>query len=149
MSKRTYPTIECQSCGQPAKAPNKLTRWCSACRLGKGAEWHDGRVSRCNCGRDYIAWNGPRTQRQCGECFIAQAPEGQRESVRGTCNVCKTEAVLHSPDIRICFPCLDRPEKYDALRSYIIGKLKVLQSKGKATTLPTDGTNAAGEQETP
>lgn len=101
----------------------------------------------CACGRGYVAWNGPRTQRQCGVCFEAAVPGGQRESVAGTCAVCKHDKTLHSDAIRICFACLDRPDNFDALRDYITRKYQQLQSAAKAATVDTGGDPAVGNQE--
>ena len=148
-AKRSYQTIRCADCGREAKAPNKLTRYCSACRLGRGAQWHDGRLTTCACGREYVAWNGKRTQPRCGRCFEAAAPQGQRESVTGTCGVCRQEKVLHSDPIRICFACLDLPEKRPAIRDYINRKYQQLQTAAAAATVKSGGDPAAEEQEGP
>lgn len=121
MSKRTnYDKIKCADCGGEAKAPNKFTKFCATCRLGKGALWHDGRKQKCECGRRYIAWNGSSAQRTCGQCFEDRAKHGTREAVEGQCRKCMEQKWLFSEHIPVCFACIDRPEYFTELRRAIL-----------------------------
>lgn len=121
MTNRTYKTIRCADCGGEAKAPNSRTLYCAFCRLARGVAWQDGRTDRCVCGREFIAWNGRRSSRYCGQCFIEYAPAGGRESIEGECRLCKTTGRLHSEHLHVCYPCLSNPANYKIVKRGVAG----------------------------
>lgn len=127
MPRRNYKTITCADCGGPAKAPNPQTKYCTGCRLARGAAWHDGRESTCSdCGKGFIDWN--RNARKCGRCFIAATPAGGRESVRGTCGVCRSADVpLVCDRFHICYVCLHHPARFKVVKGAILEKQRQIR----------------------
>lgn len=104
--------------------PNKQTKYCTPCRLGRAAAWSDERqITECStCERKFIAWGGVNAKggpKTCGYCFLLKAPAGGRDAVRGTCQygTCDhtSDLIVHK-DLALCYPCLYNPDNLDTLK---------------------------------
>lgn len=126
LKRTSYDRKRCVDCGVEVPVVAKNTLYCSLCRLGRGAKWHDLRTSKCQeCGQPYIAWNGVKSQRWCGTCLMAHAKQGQRESVEDTCMACIEEGDhdpkwVHSPGLHVCFPHLHAPAWKERMKATIL-----------------------------
>jgi hypothetical protein len=139
--KREYEVGKCADCGRSMKISpraKKNQKYCAVCRLARGAAWCDGRTTTCSCGREYVAWNGAKSMQSCGFCFIEHAPLGGREAVPGTCGYHKqgtchsdTETVIYHEKLKLCYPCLHDPEKYDDTKRAILRRGKELRAGSK------------------